>query len=123
MYDRYELERDDASDYDAYDVGEAFGDHDIEYWIYGGRRLVPASPDEAERLREMEARVRLESRKSDEQRHQRLAMGAPARAWFREKIAALGAQFHRRVSPKLDWAASPASGGVTEGSHRGGACF
>jgi hypothetical protein len=31
------------------------GDHNIEYWIWTGRRLVPASPEESERLRQNEA--------------------------------------------------------------------
>jgi hypothetical protein len=31
------------------------GDHTIEYWIWTGTRLVPASPEEAERLRQEEA--------------------------------------------------------------------
>lgn len=46
-------------DMGAYDVGDAFGEHDIEYWIYNGTRLVPASPDETERLREYDAWPRL----------------------------------------------------------------
>lgn len=31
------------------------GDHNIEYWIWTGSHLVPASPDQAERLRRQEA--------------------------------------------------------------------
>lgn len=50
---------DDDHDTGDYDVGGAFGEHDIEYWVYDGKRLVPASPDEAERLRELEAWPRL----------------------------------------------------------------
>jgi hypothetical protein len=44
---------------ETYDVGEAFGDHDIEYWIYDGVRLVPATPDEIAALREHEAERRI----------------------------------------------------------------
>jgi hypothetical protein len=41
-------------------AGEPFpdpftGDHNIEYWIWTGSRLVPASPEQAERLRRQEA--------------------------------------------------------------------
>jgi len=41
-------------------TGEAFPDpfddeHDIEYWLWTGSRLVPASPDAMERLRQQEA--------------------------------------------------------------------
>lgn len=38
------------------------GEHDIEYWIWSGSRLVPASPEVAERLREHEAQERAERR-------------------------------------------------------------
>jgi hypothetical protein len=31
------------------------GDHNIEYWIWTGSRLVPASPEAAERIRRQEA--------------------------------------------------------------------
>jgi hypothetical protein len=64
-----------------YDVGEAFGDHHIEYWIYDGRRLTPASSDQAERLREMEAWLRLEHWKAEERRRER------RRAWWRPWFA------------------------------------
>jgi hypothetical protein len=30
-----------------YDVGVAFGAHDIEWWVYDGTRLVPAPPEHA----------------------------------------------------------------------------
>jgi hypothetical protein len=41
-------------------TGEPFpdpytGEHDIEYWIWTGNRLVPASPEAAERIRQQEA--------------------------------------------------------------------
>jgi hypothetical protein len=40
-------------------TGEPFpdpfiGDHDIQYWIWTGDRLVPASPEAAERIRQQE---------------------------------------------------------------------
>ncbi len=34
------------------------GDHDIEYWIWAGSRLVPAPPEVAERIRQHEAQER-----------------------------------------------------------------
>jgi hypothetical protein len=34
-----------ASDYD---VGAAFDEHDIEWWVYDGTQLVPAPPAQAE---------------------------------------------------------------------------
>lgn len=40
------------------------GDHNIEYWFWNGRRLVPASADEAERYRQREAWERLVAREA-----------------------------------------------------------
>ncbi len=33
-----------------YDVGAAFGEHAIEWWMYDGARLVPAPPEQAAML-------------------------------------------------------------------------
>jgi hypothetical protein len=53
---------------------EAFdGDHSIEYWFWNGTRLIPASPDEAERLREREAWERMEAWREAEQQRLRVA--------------------------------------------------
>ena len=42
--------------YNAFD--EAFdGDHSVEYWLWNGVRLVPAQPDEVERIQDGEAWV------------------------------------------------------------------
>ncbi|MGZ3602457.1 MAG: hypothetical protein ACXWQ5_23150, partial [Ktedonobacterales bacterium] len=35
------------------------GEHNIEYWLWDGERLIPASAQESERLREREAQLRL----------------------------------------------------------------
>lgn len=43
------------------------GDHNVEYWFWNGSRLVPASPDEAERYRQREAWERLVAREAREQ--------------------------------------------------------
>lgn len=44
----------------AGDALDPFTDeHNIEYWLWDGERLIPASPDESERLREREALLRL----------------------------------------------------------------
>jgi hypothetical protein len=52
------------------------GDHTIEYWIWTGSRLVPASPEESERLRRQEAleeeEFRLRRKRQLEYRRQRL---------------------------------------------------
>ncbi|GEM_PF-2365503 len=44
------------------------GEHEIEYWIWTGNRLVPASPDTVERLRQQEELLREEARLAREQR-------------------------------------------------------
>jgi hypothetical protein len=31
-----------------YDVGAAFGEHNIEWWVYDGTRLIPAPPAQVE---------------------------------------------------------------------------
>lgn len=56
-------------DGDELDVEDAFGEHDIEYWVRSGGRLVPATPEQVAELRESAARRRLD-------RWQRLAVQA-----------------------------------------------
>jgi hypothetical protein len=41
------------------DVEDAFGDHDIEYWVWRGNKLVPATDEQVALLREREALARL----------------------------------------------------------------
>jgi hypothetical protein len=38
-----------------YDVGAAFGEHAIEWWVYDGARLVPASAEQADMLSRLHA--------------------------------------------------------------------
>ncbi len=45
---------------DEPEVEDAFGEHNIEYWVWQGRKLVPASPEQAALLREHEAMLRLQ---------------------------------------------------------------
>jgi hypothetical protein len=45
------------------------GDHDIEYWIWTGSRLVPATPEAAERIRQQEAVEEEEFRARRERQH------------------------------------------------------
>lgn len=79
MDEQRKLER-EGSEEDAYDVGDAFGEHNIEYWVYDGTRLIPASPDEQERLREWEQRILLEQWKAIERRRERAL--ARRRPWI-----------------------------------------
>jgi hypothetical protein len=46
-------------DDDEPDVENAFGEHDIEYWVWRGHTLIPATPEQAAALREREAFARL----------------------------------------------------------------
>ncbi len=41
------------------DVEDAFGEHDIIYWVREGNRLVPANPTQIAAIHEREARLRL----------------------------------------------------------------
>lgn len=41
------------------DVEDAFGEHDIIYWIREGNRLVPANPTQIAAIQEHETRLRL----------------------------------------------------------------
>ncbi|HEX8036240.1 MAG TPA: hypothetical protein VF510_20450 [Ktedonobacterales bacterium] len=61
IYDTWE--RYDKSDTpavtDAGEIDPFTNEHDIEYWIWDGEALIPASPVESERFREREALRRL----------------------------------------------------------------
>jgi hypothetical protein len=46
-------------EHDEPDVEDAFGEHDIEYWVWRGHTLIPATPEQAVALREHEALARL----------------------------------------------------------------
>jgi hypothetical protein len=46
------------------------GDHNIEYWIWTGSRLVPASPEDSERLRRQEELEDEEFRARRKEQHQ-----------------------------------------------------
>lgn len=47
------------------DVEDAFGEHDIAYWIREGQRLVPATPTQIATIQEREALLRLAVSRSD----------------------------------------------------------
>ena len=57
------------------DVEDAFGAHDIEYWVRRGNRLVPAAAEDIAQIqeweRELAAHARLERWRRDERRAQR----------------------------------------------------
>lgn len=54
------------------------GDHDIEYWVWDGERLVPATPDQQSGIQEMErtasARRRLTRWQHEREQEQRLTV-------------------------------------------------
>jgi hypothetical protein len=73
---------------DDLEVEECFGEHDVEYWVRRGNRLVPATADEVARIhaweRERMTLVRLE-RLKDEERRQRtilFRLRAVVRRWM-----------------------------------------
>jgi hypothetical protein len=65
-----------AAPADDYDVGAAFGEHAIEWWVYDGTRLVPAAPEQAALLTRMQDGGSLRAR-------QRLWRRRPSRAAWR----------------------------------------
>lgn len=69
------------------DVEDAFGEHDIEYWVRRGNRLVPAAAEDIAQIREWErelaAHVRLEQWRRDERRARRWRVRFPRRALVR----------------------------------------
>lgn len=86
---------DDRADEDAYlsgawemelEVEDAFGAHDIEYWVRRGNRLVPATEEDIARIRAWEdqrvARSLVGRWKRDERRLSRRWL-AWCRGWFR----------------------------------------
>ena len=90
----------------ARDVGITLGEHDIQYLIYDGRRVIRASPDPADRRREMEALVRLELWKAQERRRERrrerVRAGWQPWASLNKRLAALGAHFQRGLSEAIE---------------------
>jgi hypothetical protein len=61
IYDTWERydESDTPAATDAGEIDPFTDEHDIEYWIWDGAALIPASPVESERFREREALLRL----------------------------------------------------------------
>lgn len=51
------------------DVEDAFGQHDIIYWVREGNRLVPATPTQIAAIQEHEALLRLAVWRSDTNTH------------------------------------------------------
>jgi hypothetical protein len=95
---------DDAGDADAI-PGASFPDpwddpHDIEYWVWDGKRLVPASPTEQSAIQEAERGQSARRRLTQWEREQREA-AQPARglAGVREAIARVWHLWRRDTRP------------------------
>jgi hypothetical protein len=72
------------------DVEDACGDHDIEYWVWSGNRLVPASPDKLARIRECEALDRLKWRiERERQERERQAWASRISSSLRQPYTAM----------------------------------
>jgi hypothetical protein len=69
------------------------GDHNIEYWVWDGVRLVPATPEERARIQEDErtqaARRRLEQLQERERRetHSMKRRLSTAKVWWRGRVS------------------------------------
>jgi CheY-like chemotaxis protein len=76
------------------DVEDAFGNHDIEYWVRHGNKLVPATEDEVAQIQEWEressALVRLTDWKQQEHRQANVGSGFARLLrgveWARERV-------------------------------------
>ena len=73
------------------------GDHNVEYWLWNGRRLVPVAPAEAERYRQREAWERLVAREAREQQLAR--RGQLWRLGLRAFLSVVALRSRRRPSP------------------------
>lgn len=49
------------------DIEDAFAEHDIEYWVWDGNRLIPAPPSKLALIRKSEALRRLDRWKASEE--------------------------------------------------------
>jgi hypothetical protein len=73
---------------DDLDVEDCFGEHNVEYWVRRGNRLVPATADEVARIhaweRERNMLVRLERLKDEERRRRTIIfrLRAVVRRWM-----------------------------------------
>lgn len=87
-------------DPDELSLDHAFGHHAIEYWVWSGTRLVPASPEQVAILREYEAMTGLAYRQhSGTRASSRAGRGWPAYPswrWLVRVLAASGAAFTAR---------------------------
>jgi hypothetical protein len=96
METQYQLTYDaeQPRDYAELDVEDAFGDHNIEYWVRRGNKLVPATDAEIAQIHEWEreasARARLALWKRSEACPwpARLLHGVPFRGvmWLRQRL-------------------------------------
>ena len=84
------------------DVEEAFGEHDIDYWVWDGNRLIPASPQKRALIREREALQRLREWPEREQWASQ-ARGRPAwrarLAWAPSLVGSIYAWCVRQAYP------------------------
>jgi hypothetical protein len=80
----------------AIDVEEAFGEHEIEYWVWHDNRLIPAPPDKLARIQELEALQRLDEWRAAQERERRSAqrragLAGVRRVWGRVRATVAGA--------------------------------
>jgi hypothetical protein len=78
---------------------------EIEYWLWTGEQLVPASPDQEISLRDIEARRRLTIWQANERRRAHVPMWQRLWNGVTEQLAAVRARLRGRVTAPL--AASP----------------
>lgn len=100
-----ELERErwlaehDVRDADELDVEDAFGAHDIEYWVRKGYRLVPATKEEIAHIQECEREQTAYLRLAHLKEAQRQADRWPA--WLRGYLDAIRPRRAKNVQGML----------------------
>jgi hypothetical protein len=83
------------------------GDHNIEYWVWDGVRLVPTTPEQRARIQEDErtaaARWRLKQMQEQERREANSAKRrlSTATVWWRGRVSAAMQRLWTRRQPRL----------------------
>jgi hypothetical protein len=85
------------------ELNDAYGDHNIEYWVWSGKRLVPATPEQVVVIHGIEQRLNLTRREAIEELAEQRAALAPARPSLGHRITMLAARLMgllRREHPR-----------------------
>ncbi|HLZ25534.1 MAG TPA: hypothetical protein VKQ30_25705 [Ktedonobacterales bacterium] len=108
----------------ALDVEDAFGEHDIEYWVWCGVKLVPATPEQVARIRDHEALLRLQAWKAHAEQLTRSRERKERAGWLTARLRVLPARLipvfaaHFRPAPPTASSARPRPAQAEKSSDR-----